>query len=131
MNKAHILKLLDEKAFIQEEMKNLDSSLAFSSNTILERTRLRNRLFKLTNELSAYTPDQISIALKAKEKAKAFIKKHTQEDEPELVLVDNSFMRFLLYALLLQSAKPENKLFFALAINSIFGDTYERRYKNN
>ncbi|WP_146121589.1 hypothetical protein [Burkholderia multivorans] len=131
MNKAHILKLLDEKAFLQEEMKKLNSSLAFSSNTIFERTRLRNRLFKLTSELSAYTPEQISIALQAKKKAQAIIKKHTQEDEQELVLVDNSFMRFFLYAILLQSAKPENKLFLALAINSIFGDTYERRYKNS
>lgn len=130
MNKAHILKLLDEKAFLQDEMKKLDSSLAFSSNTIFERTRLRNRLFKLTSELSAYTPEQISLALQAKKKAQAFIKKHTREDEQELVLVDNSFTRFLIYALLLQSAKPENKLFFAIAINSIFGDTYERRYKN-
>ncbi|MGU2444649.1 hypothetical protein ACTXHA_29970 [Burkholderia cenocepacia] len=131
MNKAHILKLLDEKAFLQEEMKKLNSSLAFSSNTIFERTRLRNRLFKLTSELSAYTPEQISLAIQAKKKAQAFIKKHTQEDEQELVLVDNSFMRFFLYALLLKSAKQENKVFFALAINSIFGDTYERRYKNN
>ncbi|WP_124076499.1 MULTISPECIES: hypothetical protein [Burkholderiaceae] len=129
MSNAHILQLLDEKAFIQDRIKHLDNSLAFNSNTILERTRLRNRLFKLTNELSAYTPEQVNLALQAKKKAQSIINKHAQDDEPELVLVDNSFTRFLLYALLLQSAKPENRVFFALAINAIFGDRYEKRYK--
>lgn len=129
MNKAHILKLLNEKAFIQDSIRKLDSSLAFNSNTILERTRLRNRLFKLTSELSSYTPEQVTLALQAKKKAQVFIKKHTQDDEQELVLVDNSFTRFLLYAFLLQSSNPENKFFLAIAINTIFGDKYEKRYK--
>ncbi|MGS1026794.1 hypothetical protein [Burkholderia glumae] len=129
MNKAHILKLLNEQAHIQSKLDYLKTSIKFDENTVRERASLLIKLVRLKSELSAYTPEQIDLAQQAREKAHAFVKKHAQEDEQELVFVDNSMTRFLMYALLLQNAKPENKLFLALAINTLFGDKYEKKFK--
>ncbi|MBR7905818.1 hypothetical protein [Burkholderia cenocepacia] len=129
MNKAHILKLLNEQASIQSKLDYLKTSIQFDENTVRERASLSIKLVRLKSELSAYTPEQIDLAQQSKEKAQIFIKKHAQEDEQELVLVDNSMTRFLMYALLLQNTKPENKLFLALAINTFFGDKYEKKFK--
>lgn len=130
MSKAHILKLLNDKAHLQNELDELKASLKFDANTIQTRITLLRKLFAVTSELSTYTPEQVNLALNSKEKAKSIIKKHTiQEDEEETVFIDNSLTRFLLYMIFLQNAKPDNKFFIAIAINALFGDRYERRYK--
>ncbi|WP_186108319.1 MULTISPECIES: hypothetical protein [Burkholderia] len=128
MSKSHIIQLLNERALIQEKFKLLEFSMSFDGNTLAERTRLRNRLFKLSKELSRYTLDEIQNAIESKTKAQNFIKKHTH-DEEELVLNDNSFIRFLMYLLILENAKPKNRFFYAIAINCFFGDKYEKKLK--
>lgn len=129
MSKAHILKLLNDKQFLQTELDALKASLKFDANTIQTRITLLRKLFAVTSELSNYTPEQVNLALNSKEKANAIIKKHApQEDEEETVFIDNSLTRFLLYMIFLQNAKPDNKFFIAIAINALFGDRYERRY---
>ncbi|WP_175899738.1 hypothetical protein [Burkholderia vietnamiensis] len=82
MSKAHILKLLNDKAHLQNELDNLKASLKFDANTIQTRITLLRKLFAVTSELSTYTPEQINLALNSMEKAKEHIKKHApQEDE--------------------------------------------------
>ena len=98
MSKAHILKLLNDKQFLQTELDALKASLKFDANTIQTRITLLRKLFAVTSELSNYTPEQVNLALNSKEKANAIIKKHApQEDEEETVFIDNSLTRFLLY----------------------------------
>ncbi|ABO55682.1 hypothetical protein Bcep1808_2690 [Burkholderia vietnamiensis G4] len=122
--------MLNDKAHLQNELDELKASLKFDANTIQTRITLLRKLFAVTSELSTYTPEQVNLALNSKEKAKSIIKKHTiQEDEEETVFIDNSLTRFLLYMIFLQNAKPDNKFFIAIAINALFGDRYERRYK--
>ena len=97
MSKAHILKLLNDKQFLQTELDALKASLKFDANTIQTRITLLRKLFAVTSELSNYTPEQVNLALNSKEKANAIIKSTHRRKKKETVFIDNSLTRFLLY----------------------------------
>lgn len=130
MNKSHILDLLHRKSVAKSKLDTLNANFKFDENTVRDRFYLIKNIFIIDVELASYTEEQISTALETKKKAEFVIKKHREEQDDEYIFIDNSAFRLFLLLILFIENSNKNKAFYAIAINTILGDRYEKRHTN-